>query len=331
MPYPFALSRLERLYLTLEDPSAYGIAVAPVAANYARHIKLEMSNQGNLLNRRDKTGSRSALKGERGRVAAKWSLSASLVTNGTANTTPHDAIFQMLFGQAASSGTYNLSDNILCGNLWSYRRPSTVEQRVALGAVLQNFTFTLGQDVAEFQVDGEAGYILGSNFMGAADTFQKGGLTAFPDEPSTGIADTSRLIAGFTGSLVVDGITLAHIRTATIKGSTGNALVKDDFGTFYPSGAEGDERNVTFGFSVYDDDSTDLETLKEAADSKTPVDAVVTVGTVTHNKFQFTVKGVQLENPALDDNQRRYVAQFGDSRAHTSALTSTNELSLAIS
>ncbi len=324
----FSLARNERLYLTQEV--TYGQAVAPGNSNYCRAIKSPMNNTVNLLNRRDKTGTRSVMPGIRGRAEGKWSTEMSLVTSGGGADPDATVLLNMLFGAGPTSRAWALSDNIITGNLWSYRTPSSLDQRVALGAILTTATFTLGQDVAEWTAEGECMYVLGSNFFSVADTTQKGGLVSYPGEPGSPVS-AGDIIAGFTGSIMVDGISLAEIRTATIKVNTGNALVKDTFGSYYPTMAEGDERNISFGFNLYDNDSNGHETLKEAADSKVPVDAVVTVGTATDNMFTFTVKNIQLESPALDDNQRRFVATYGDSRAHGTNLASKDELTLAIS
>jgi hypothetical protein len=237
----------------------------------------------------------------------------------------------MLFGQAATGSTYSLSDNIVSGNLWSYRRPSTIEQRVALGAVLNNFQFNLGQDIAEWSCDGECMYVLGSTHFAAADTVEKGGLGSFPAEPGSPTTNYGGVIAGFTGAITIDSQTLALIRTATIKGSTGNQLIRDVFGTYYPVATQGDRRNFTFSFNTYDEDSTGLATLKDVADSKTPVSATVQVGTVAGNIFTFTLHGIQLESPTYDDSQLAYTVDFGDSRVAGTTLTSLDELSLTVS
>lgn len=324
----FSQSRLDYLFLTKE--TTYGQAVSPSNSNYCRHIKLGLSNTRALLTRRDKTGDRSVLKGVKGRAVANWNTEMSLVTSNSSAVPDCDVLFQMLFGQAATSRAYSLVDSIISGNLWRFRDPSTLDQQVGIGAILQRATFTLGQDIAEWTAEGQALGVLGSNFFSAADLTQKGGLGSFPTRPSSPTANGDA-IAGFTGAISVDGVSLATIRTAIIKVETGNALVTDTFGNYYATGAEGDERNITFGFNLYDDDSSGAETIKEAADSKAPITAVVQVGTVSNNIYTFTVNGIQLESPELDDNQRRFVATYKDSRAHESAIGAKDEFSMAIS
>lgn len=323
----FSQSRLEYLHLTKE--TTFGQAVAPANDNYCRHIKATLENDRALLIRKDKTGNRSVLPGIKGRAIAKWSTNMSLVTSGSTGVPDCDVLLQMLFGNS-SGRSYTLSDGIISGNIWRFREPSTLDQQVGIGAILKTATFTLGQDIAEWAADGDAIYALGSNFFSVADITQKGGLGSFPTRPSSPVAN-GNAIAGFTGQITVDGVTLATIRTATIKVNTGNEIVQDTFGSYYGTSAEGDERKVTFGFNLYDDDSSGAETIKEAADAKAPITAVIQVGTVTNNMYTFTVNGVQLESPTLDDNQRRFVATYKDSQASESAIGALDELSLVIS
>lgn len=335
MPLPNrSFSRLERYYVTLE--TAFGTAVAPTNTNCVRGIKAELNNEIAVLTPRDKTGTRSVPQGARGRASGRWSYQGSLYASGTAGTAPDaDPLFQMLFGQtgtlvASTSVTYDLSDSIISGNLWSYRRPSTIEQRVALGAVLQNFQFNLGQDIAEWSCDGECMYVLGSSNFSSMDTTEKGGLSSFPVEPSAPVTNYGGVIAGFTGAITIDSETLALIRTATIKGNTGNQLIKDVFNTYYPVATQGDARNFTFSFNTYDEDSAGLAALKLAADTKTAVSATVQVGTVAGNIFTFTLNGIQLLAQTYDDSQLSFTVDFPDSRVHGSSLTALDELKLVV-
>ena len=320
-------SRLERCYVTQE--TAYGTVVSPAGTDATRVIKLNMFNQTQLLRRRDKTGSRSQTAGVRGRTVGRWSFESSLYGSGTPGTVPDfDVLLKMLFGQAAASGVYTLSDTIITGNIWSYRRPSTADQRVMVGAVLQNFQFNLGQDVAEWSCDGIGLGMLTSKGFATADTDLIGGLASFPAEPASQTYVDAGLIAGFTGSIEIDGVTLAAIRTATIKGNTGAALVEDAFGHYYPVDPEGDERRFQFAFNAYDDDTAGMAQLKEAAEKKESITATVTVGTVAGNTFTFELAGVQLEQSQLDDSGRSYVVNFGDGQVNGSSVTALDELTL---
>jgi hypothetical protein len=327
-------SRLERMYVTKE--TAYGTAVTPTATDAVRVIKLAMFNQTQLLRRRDKTGSRSQTQGVRGRTVGRWSYEGSLYGSGDPGVAPDaDVLFQMLFGAtgtvvADTSIAYALTDNIITTDIWSFRRPSTADQRVMVGSVLQNFQFNLGQDVAEWTCDGIGLGMLTSKGYATADTDLKGGLGSFPSEPGSQTYVDGGLIAGFTGAIEVDGVTLAAIRTATIKGTTGNALVEDAFGHYYPVDPEGDERRYQFSFNAYDDDTAGMAQLKEAAEKKTAITATLQVGLVAGNIFTFEIAGVQMEQNQLDDSGRSYVVNFGDGSVSGSDVTALDELTLTI-
>jgi hypothetical protein len=326
MPIFKAFSRLERVFSKIETTFATAAAVTGADAN--RVIKFGLGNDVNLLIRKDKTGTRTGVLGARGRVSSKWSFEASLVGSGTPGTAPpHDNYYQLIFGQAPTGAAYTLSDAILSATIYSYRQPSTVEQRAAIGAICQNFEFTLGQDVATFRLDGECvNAVTSATFADANNDL--GGLVSFPAEPGSPVYTDGGLIAGFTGAITIDGGTVVNIRQATIKGSTGNALPHDIFNTYYGGAPEGDERQFTFSFNAYDDDEASLIALKAAADQKTPIDAVVQIGTVAGSICTFTVKGIQLASPVYNDDQRAYITTFGDSPFKGSNPTAFDELAM---
>ena len=327
MPTFKSFSRNERVFSHLE--TTFGTAATVTGADANRVIKCALGNDVNLLIRRDKTGTRTGVLGARGRVSSKWSFEASLVGSGTPGTAPpHDVFYQLIFGKAPTGAAYTLDDAILSASIYSYRQPSTVEQRVAIGAIAQNFEFTLGQDVATFRLDGECMNTLTSATFAGADTVGKGGIVSFPAEPGSPVYVDGGLIAGFTGAITIDGGTVVNIRQATIKGNTGNALPHDIFNRFYGGDPEGDERQFTFSFNAYDDDEASLIALKAAADQKTPINATVQVGTVAGSICTFVVTGIQLASPTYNDDQRAYVLTFPDSQFKGSNPTALDELSM---
>jgi hypothetical protein len=327
MPTFKSFSRLERVYSHLE--TTFGTAAAVTGTDANRVIKLGIGNDVNLLIRRDKTGTRTGVLGARGRVSSKWSFEASLVGSGTPGTAPpHDNYYQLIFGQAPTGAAYTLSDAILSASIYSYRQPSTIEQRVAIGSICQNFEFTLGQDVATFRLDGECMNALTTATFATADATAKGGIVSFPAEPGSPTYTDGGLIAGFTGAITIDSGTIVNIRQCTIKGSTGNALPHDIFNSYYGGAPEGDERQFTFSFNAYDDDEASLVALKAAADQKTPVNATVQIGTVAGSICTFTVTGIQLASPTYNDDQRAYITTFPDSPFKGSNPTALDELAM---
>ncbi|MFN3323417.1 MAG: phage tail tube protein [Bryobacteraceae bacterium] len=335
-----SFSRNERIYLQKE--AAFGVipntgGTASVSgSNCCRHIKASLMPDVALLVRPDKTGSRTATAGVAGRKTGRWSVEMSLAASGAAGVVPDcDPILAALFGADATvnagvSVNYALADVIKSFTFWRFRTPAAVMQQVAFGCVVNEATFNLGQDIAQWSASGECIWVPDSVNFASTDTEGKGGLTAFPVEPANPVTNGG-IIAGFTGQATFDGNVLANIRTATLKIVTGNAIVKDTFGAYYGTSAEGDLRNVSLSFGVYDDDAAETTNLYQKAISKTPINITLQIGTVTGNKWTFTVNGVQLAVPSLDDGQRRWSATFGDSQASGSSVTALDEVALTIS
>lgn len=409
-------SRLERFYV--QDQTAFdlipggnvaGSGTATVGnSNCMRAIKATLTNDVGTLVRRDKTGSRTATVGVKGREFGRFSLEASLAPNGTAGTAPDfEPILKAIFGQApttptgtvsvsgatnatpivlttathslasgdlvnvsgvggntaangvwiinvltattfeligsagnaayTSGGTVSkvcrkytfLDDPLLQFSLWSFRQPSTLSQRVAFGCAPTEVTFNLGQDVAEFSVSGECKFVLESDYYSTASADEKGGISAMPSEPGSPVTNGG-LIAGFTGRAVIGGSTIARIRTATVKINNGAALVKDTFGKSMADEIEADTRSVTVAFSFYDTDDTAIKAIKNAGITKTPVDIILNLGTVTGSIVVLWLKQVQLETGALDDGQRRFVVNIPESRAYGTSVTAKDELVMFI-
>jgi hypothetical protein len=326
----YSLSRLERLYLN-KQPT---FGVVPGVGNACRFIRLGLNNETATLLRPDKTGSRSQTVGILGRSFAKWSLEMSMHASGTAGVIPDcDPLLVGLFGQDAvivggTSVTYSLNEAITMLSIASYRTPSTLDQRIAHTCVVQEATFNLGQDVATWTSSGEGLWVIGSNSFSGLDATQKGGLGAFPVEPTP--TTNGGIIAGFTGVATLAGNVIATIRTAQIRFQTQNMMVKDTFGSYYPTLTEGGERTVTTSFSVYDDDTAAIQTLKAASDAKTPIDIDYQIGTVIGNRWTFHLKNVQLAPFNLNDQQLRFAMDVGESRAYATSLTSGDECTLVI-
>jgi hypothetical protein len=336
----YAFSRNERIYLQKE--TAFGTipntgGTASVSGSSAcRHVKASLTPEVALLVRPDKTGARTATAGVAGRKIGKWSVEMSLAANGAAGVVPDcDPLLVALFGADATinagvSVSYALADVVKSLCLWRFRTPAAVMQQVAFGAVLNEATFNLGQDIASWSASGECMWVLDSVNFSGTDATGKGGLTAFPSEPASPVTNGG-IIAGFTGQATFDGNVLANIRTATLKITTGNSIVKDTFGSYYGTTPEGDMRAVALSFGIYDDDASGTTNLYQKAISKSPINVTLQIGTVTGSKWTFTIKGIQLAVPSLDDGQRRWSASFGDSQASGSSITALDEVALTIS
>lgn len=239
--------------------------------------------------------------------------------------------------------TYSFIDDIAHFSLWSFRTASTLDQRVGHTCVVSECTFNLNQDVATWQSNGDCLWVLRSKDFSSSDIYQKAGLSVFPSEP---VAPTTNgtIIPGFTGRFVGGqsvgstsasafagaATTFSTIRNATIRVQTNNLLVRDTFGSYYATLTEGDVRNVTLSFNIYDDDSVSVNALKTYGDAKTPVDFAINIGTTVGNIWVFYMKNIYLAAHVLGDGQLRFDASYADSRATASSLSVKDEFSIII-
>jgi hypothetical protein len=251
---------------------------------------------------------------------------------------------------AGSGGTvsrvkvgYTFVDAITHFTMWSFRTPTSLDQRVGNTCVVTEATFNFNQDVATWSANGDAYWVARSLDFANYDVYQKGGLAVFPSEPSSPVTNGT-IIPGFTGRFIAGlsaasttlsafalaAYTFPTIRNGTIRVQTQNLLIRDTFGTYYPTLTEGDVRNITLTFNIYDDDSSQVNLLKSWGDSKAPVDFVINLGTVVGNTFVFYLKNVYLANHVLGDGQLRFDAAYSESRATTSNLNVRDEFAMYI-
>jgi hypothetical protein len=340
MPNNYSVTRNQRVYLQLETtfgtiPNSAGTATLS-GSNCSRFIKV--TDLGLVANypRPDKTGTQSQVVGLLGRQSASWTLSQSLAGNGVPGSPPDCApILQCLFGQAPTSGggsvTYALADAnpIPSFSLWDFRTPSTLQQRVVLGAVVSEATFTLGQNVATWSASGTGVWALDSNNYSTQGTVQQGGLSAFPVEPTTPVTNGNAAV-GFTGVATFDGNVIAEMQTATVRVRTGNSVVNDTFGSYYPVLAEGAMRSIGLAFTIYDNDGTGIANIKTKANTQTPITVSLQIGTISGNIWTLTLKNVQVQPPAYDDSRNRFICSFPESLAHASSILVRDELALVL-
>lgn len=237
--------------------------------------------------------------------------------------------------------TYTFIDDITHFTLWSFRTAATLDQRVGHTCVVTEATFNVNQDVATWQANGDCLWVLRSKDFATADIYQAAGLSSFPVEPTTPVTNGS-IIPGFTGRFTAGAssttasvyaaaaVSFPTIRNATIRIQSSNLLVRDTFGSYYATLTEGDVRNITLSFNIYDDDSTAVNTIKTWGDQKIPVDFVINLGTVVGNTWVHYLKNVYLAAHVLGDGQLRFDASYSDSRATTSNLAVRDEYTMVI-
>jgi hypothetical protein len=303
--------------------------------NCVRHIKMDLRNNIGILERRDKTGHRSATIGVKGRGFGSWTYEGSLAPSGTAGTAPDfEPLMVAAMGQAPTlTGgqlVYTFLDTpIPSFSMASYRTPSTLNQRIATGCIVKTIMFNFGQDVAEFTAEGDCHNVVESDNFSFATAEEKCGLSVFPPEPSSPVTNGG-IIAGFTGLITIDGNAIVRIRNLQVKMDTQGDVVKDTFGFYYPTDIEAGVRLVTCTFSLYEDDEAAEQALRQVSISKTPVDISAVVGAVSGSIVECDLTQVLLASPTSDDSGLRYVQSWPESRAYGTSITALNELTVKI-
>lgn len=320
------------------NETTFGTIPSISNSNAFKATSLVINASPALIDQPDKTGSLDFLLGAKGRKAATWSMKCAARGNGAAGTAPDvGPFFQALFGQAptivaSTSVTYTLADLSPSLSIYSFRKPSTVTQQVALGAVVDTFQTTFGPDTAYWEFGGTALWGLSTDEFSTADTTAKGGLSSFPSQPSSPVTNGS-MIVGFLGSITIDGVTYTTsanggVRSASLSYKANRDIPNDIIGSGYGSSPAQDRRDITGTIDLYDDDSSALSALKVKAINATSINMVFVMGNVAGNIMTVNLNNCQLTPATYDDGQRKYAAKF-NFKAHASGLGTLDSITIA--
>jgi len=293
-------------------------------------------NAAQAINARpDKTGSLGQIVGTPGRKSATWTMQTSMAGSGAAGTKPEiDEFLEAAFGAAATASagvsvTYNLANAAPSLTIFDFNRPATVSQRAIMGAIVSRMKADIGQDFAALEFSGEGKWAIDTDQFSTADTTAKSGLTTFPTEPTTPTSVGSA-VAGYKGTITLDGQTYTTFRTGSIELAVARELPKDGWSSDYPIAPANGLRTVRLDFSLYDDDSANLQAFKGKAFSNTPVNITLAIGTSAGNIWTWNLKNVLVAKPAYDYSQTRRGVNFNGCTAHMSSITQDDELQLVL-
>jgi hypothetical protein len=335
----YSNTRIQRLYVQPEAtwgtiPNTAGVATL-AGSNCCRMSALAINQTQQEVVRSDKTGSLGITMGILGRRQVTWSTKMSMAPNGAVGVKPDmDPFLQAIFGQAAvaTAGTsvaYSLADNSPSNTIWDFNTPSTMTERLALGCICSKAKFDIGVDepAVEFSGPGEA--ILDTDIFATADTISKGGLTAYPAEPSTPVTNGTPP-PGFTGVITLGASAFSTFRSGSITVDVDRELPMDGFNSYYGLAPAAGLRNITADWSMYDDDSAVLSALKVSAYNGTGVTLVFQIGTVAGSIWTFTLKNVLLSKPTYDYSGKRRVIAFSGCRAHDTTIGAKDAFGLVL-
>jgi hypothetical protein len=313
MPTPaFIYGRNEKIFAVLE--TTYGTAATVTAASRLAHISCELDPMVDLYPIEWKTGSRGGFPGQNGRKHGEFKLSLPLMGSGVAGTAcDAKAVLTAAFGTetvvADTSVAYTINDlTNKAFSLYRYRSAAVAVpvQQAGISCLVRRVTFNLGQNVANYQVEGICMWVLDSEQIASADTTAKGGLSSFPAVP-TGDAINGTQAQGFVGSLSIDSNSMASVQSMTITADFGWDHVTDTFGSFYPTGPIGRTRKISAQIRLYDASDTGSVNLRAKALSKAAMDIGAVIGTTAGNIHTIALTGGQFEFPKLIENDDRWM------------------------
>ena len=304
--------------------------------NAFRFINLTMNGDRGIIARPDKTGSYSKTAGIPGNKAASWSMSCSLAGSGAAGTAPDiGAFLEALLGKvtvvASTSVTYECDDVNPSLSIMSRDKPSTVDQLIAMGAIVTQARFNIGPEIPVVEFSGPAKWVLGSLVFSSTDTEGKGGLGAFPSEPGAPVTNGIPP-RGRSGTITLDGNTYTTFRAGNIIVAANRSFPEfPDWGGSYPGSPLSGGRTVSIdSLALYDDDSVNLTALKGKALAGTPVDLQFAIGTVAGNIWTLLLKNCILPQPKYGWDDLRRGLVFENVEANATSITSKDEFKITL-
>jgi hypothetical protein len=322
--------QVESTYGTI--PNSTGTATVANADAF-RLINLVTKGDTGQVQRPSKTATLSRTAGILGKKTGSWSARVELAGSGAAGTVPDkDAFLQAAMGKAGTvsagvSVTYGLEDASPSLTVWNFRDPATVEQLVALGAIVGSMRINVTQESSEIEFSGPCRYVSQSDSFASLDTTAKGGLTAFPTRPAAPTY-AGIMALGLYGSATLDGTAYTTLRSLSISADFARSLVDGVlFNGAYAGAQQQGVRGVTVDFELTDEDTTAIKALKVKARAKTAMDLAFVIGSTAGNICTVTLKNVQLTTPDYDDGQASWGAKFSGV-AHATNETSKDEMTI---
>jgi hypothetical protein len=291
---------------------------------------LSIQDQQAIESRPDKTGSYSRVAGLPTLRSGTWSVRASLAGGGAADVPPDlGPFFEALLGkQTISAGNnvaYDPDDVDVSLSVWDFNRPSTIEQRVAPGAIVQRFVLNFGQTFADVEFSGENKCVLAKSRIATGSTEEKAGLTAFPDEPATPVT-VGNAITGRKGVITLDGQAYSSLRSGSIEVTVDRELKKDTFNNDLPTGIMGGMRLAKCTLTLDDDDGANQAAMVAKAYAKTAVNFTIQLGLTAGGIFVASLKNILLPNPTYDYSTKRRGIVFSGAETAATSLTAKDEM-----
>lgn len=211
--------------------------------------------------------------------------------------------------------TYSLTPDLPSATIYDYWSPSTLVQRMLIGAAVDRMRVSVNHDFHQFEFAGLAKDILDS----ASFQSGQGGLAQYPAEPaSTGFDYT--IVPGHLGEVWL-GTPASRFYTVTeaeLNLKNNIDLRAQEFGLDSPACFLAAQREVELSFELFEQDNTVTKALYQAARQRSPIPVMFQLGNQAGQMFGFYMNAVVPEVPEFDDREPRLQWKFSGSRAQGS-------------
>jgi hypothetical protein len=219
--------------------------------------------------------------------------------------------------------TYVLGSTPSSVSLYDYWSPQEAMQRVLAGAAVDKLSLSINGDFHEFDFSGPAADVLDNSSF----TSGQGGLTQYPAEP-VDLAFSYSIIPGHLGQVWL-GSTPERFYTLTgadVKLDNALDLRNHEFGSEGPRCISAGRRNISMGFSLYQQDNDATRSLYDSARQRSPISTMLQLGQQSGQMLGIYLKSVVPEVPSFDDSETRLQWKFVNCRAQG---TSDDEMTIA--
>ena len=215
----------------------------------------------------------------------------------------------------APTVTYSLATDLPSATIYDYWSPSTVVQRMLVGAAVDRMRIHVNSDFHEFEFAGPAKDLLDS----ASFESGQGGLTQYPAEPATGGFDYT-IVPGHIGEvwLGTPSSRFYTISEAELTLQNGIDMRAQEFGLDTPVCFSAGQRVVDLSIALFEQDNTVTKALYQAARQRSPIPAMFQLGNQPGQMFGFYLNAVVPEVPEFDDREPRLQWKFSNGRAQGS-------------
>ena len=211
--------------------------------------------------------------------------------------------------------TYSLATDLPSATIYDYWSPTTLVQRMLIGAAVDRMRIRVNSDFHEFEFAGPAQDLIDS----ASFQSGQGGLSQYPAEPT---------VAGFNYTVVPGHLGEVWLGTPASRFYTITeaelSLVNNidmraqEFGLQAPVCFTAGQRAVELSFALFEQSNTVTQALYQAARQRSPIPAMFQLGNQPGQLFGFYLNAVVPQVPEFDDREPRLQWKFSNDRAQGS-------------